>query len=637
MIILAVVVAASLAVGASADVEHIGQPCRARNVLAGRTVTDRASGREWFVLTNMNEDTGCELIFIDYMAGEGKAIRAPAGSGSWALDEVPGDRLIVGTFYDGQFMVFDLRKMEFIKTAAFPGESYIWDLAMGSDGRIYGGTYGGGKLGALDLNTYEVEDCGAPAPPNMYLRYLTSTPDGRIICNFGFEKPTTLIYYTTKKSFEPVPKHLQGAGVGVSWNGYYIYGSTVCDGKTLEKVDPPFPTPSADKGAWMVDAYASTPEVLVIKQGNSIFTFKTGDKELTFIADINLRGGRILAVSRDGAILGVRGQDYFIIDPGDKDLQLHRIPAESGPRPTMFLEVDDKGRIWGGPHFGQTLFWMDPATKKTVNTSNICDAGGEVYDVAFHNGKVYAAAYAGGDIVEYDPEAPWDQWGGANPKVFADVGDRGYIRPVAGICEGPDGKLYSGWMAKYGVYGGAVAITDPATGDTRLIENPLGEQAVSGLAVDEKFIYIGTSLGANGLPNKTGEAVKLGIIDRAAGKVIFEMPFEGASHVSKFALDSSVKRLAFAVDGRLRMFDTSSRKLLDDVSKNAPPVSSTTIRSLGDGSIIYSSDRSIVKMDLVNGKIETVAELPAKISCLVPGSGGVIYVSCGVDIYAVRK
>ena len=168
--------------------EKLGQPCRAFNVLAGRVVTHPA-GTESFVLTNMNESSGMELIFINIRDNTARTFKAPAGAGSWALLQVPGDRLVVGTYYDGTFMVFDLKTMAFIKSVKFPGEEYIWNLALGSDGRVYGGTYRGGKLGALDLESYAVEDLGRPeaAAPNLYLRNVSTTPDGRILCNFGTE------------------------------------------------------------------------------------------------------------------------------------------------------------------------------------------------------------------------------------------------------------------------------------------------------------------------------------------------------------------------------------------------------------------------------------------------------------------
>jgi hypothetical protein len=620
------------AVHAAPQVELIGQPCRAKNVLAARYVI-APDGKEWFVLTNMNETAGMELIFIDFRSNTGRAIRAPAGAGSWALLQVPGNRLIVGTFYDGVFMVFDLQRMEFVKVADFPGESYIWNLALGGDGRVYGGTYPGGKLGALDLATYTVEDCGAPASPNMYLRYVSALPDGRILCNFGMEKPVNLLYDPRTKKFEQAPPVLQGVSRGVSWNGYFLAGSQVLDGKTLQPVEPPFPLPPGE-GGWAVDVNLTTDEVLYLRQGNAVYRYMKGDEKPQLLASVDLRGGGIYAATARGELLGVRGQDYFVIQPGDTQVALKPIPVDSAPRPTLFLRLDSKGRLWGGPPFGQTLFWMDTRTQQTVNTGTICNAGGEVYDVAFVNDKVYAVAYAGGDIVQYDPNLAWDQWNNVNPRVIASVGEKGYIRPTAGVVAATDGRLYSGWMAKYGVYGGAVVITDLATGQTQLIENPLGEQAVEGLAVDERFIYVGTSLGANGLPNKTGESARFGVIDKATKKVVFQREFEGASGVRTFWLDTRTKRLAFSVDGKLYLFDTATREFTP--VSNAPKVGSRII-GLGDGRAYYSSGKTIVQLDMKAGATEDVVELPAGVSNVAVGRDGTQYASCGADIYRIRR
>jgi len=633
--ILVIIASVSLALAASsAEIVHLGQPCQARNVLAGRVVVGRATGREMFVLSNMNENSGAELIFIDPEKNTGTVYRAPAGAGSWALDEVPGDRLVVGTFYDGVFMVFDLRKMEFTKIAAFSGESYIWNLAFGSDGRVYGGTYGGGKLGALDLETYAVEDLGAPAPPNMYLRYVSALPDGRILCSFGQEKNTVLIFDPATKEFRPLPKSMVGISAGVTWHGYFLAGGRAFKGKTLYEVPPPFPNPPGGKSPAAVDAYVTTDDLLVLNQGTAVYAYRSGDKDLKLIADINLRG-RILASNRKGELLGVRGQDYFVIKPGDTKLHLKRIPGESAPRQTHFLRTDDRGRLWGGPTFGQTLWFMDTATKKATNTSTICDAGGEVYDVAFHDGKTYAIAYAGGDIVRYDADEPWNQWDNKNPKVIASVGAKGYIRPTGGAVFGPDGTLYSGWMARYGTYGGAVAITDPESGETELIENPLGEQAISGVAVDSKCIYVGSSLGANGLPNKTGESARFGVIDLSTRKVAFEHTFEGASGVRVLACDEKVGRVVVSVDGALKIFDSAKGEFIGGMPADLPAPTCNSVASFG-GSLYYASEKSIVRLDIGALTLEKLAEAPAKVENVALGPDRTVYFSSDIDVYAVK-
>ena len=625
-----------LAAGATAaELEHLGQPCRAKNILSGRVVVDRTTGREMLVLGDTNEGAGLELIFLDYERNTGKSYRAPAGSGSWALNEVPGDRLVIGTHYDGRFIVFDLKKMEFIGTAAFPGESYIWNLALGSDGRVYGGTYPGAKLGALDLETLKVEDCGAPAPPNLYLRYVSATPDGRILCSFGQEKPDALLYDPATKQFSPLPEQLAGVSVGVVWNGYFLAGAGAYKGGSFEVVDPaPFPTPPAEKGGWSVDTYMTAHDTLFLRQGKALYRYAKGAKELTLVAEVDLKGGRTLAGNSTGEVLGIRGQDYFVLKPGDQQVRLKRIPTESGPRPTLFLEADPEGKLWGGPHFGQTLFYLDPKTKRMVNTGTIVDGGGEVYDVAFHDGKTYAVSYAGGDITRYDPDEPWDQWNHRNPQSIARVSTSGYIRPIAGVMLGPDGKLYSGWMARYGTYGGAVAVTDPATGETDLIENPLGEQAVAGLAVDRKYAYIGTSLAGNGLPNKKGESSKFGMVGLGSRRVVYEKAFEGVTTVRVPGYDSKSARAAVSLDGRLLLFDSNSREFVSGL----PDLPRLTCNStaMNDGKLYYGSEKLVFALDMLTGEALKIAEAPAKITNVALGPDGRVYISVGVDVYAVR-
>jgi outer membrane protein assembly factor BamB len=616
--------------------QDLGEPCRAKQVLAGRVVVDRKDGRERFVLTNDNETHGCELIFIDPQKGTGKVYEAPAGAGSWALNEVPGDRLIVGTFYDGAFMTFDLKQMKFVQTSKFTGESYIWNLAMGGDGRVYGGTYPGGKLGALDLNTYAVEDCGAPTPPNQYLRVVSPMPDGRILCSFGMQKPTALIYSPAAKQFTPLPEQLVGASTGTVWNGYFIAGSRVYQGADLHLVSPPpFPVPPAEKGGWGVDDYITTPATLYLRQGNAIYRFSKGDSALTFIADLDLRGGRLLAGDSHGNVLGVRGQDYFVIHPGDTEIHLKPIPAEGRGRPILFLKADEHGRVWGGPHFGQTLFYYDPRHHKPVNTAAICDAGGEVYDVTFAGGKVYAASYAGGDITCYDPAAPWDQWNHKNPHPVVSVAPD-YIRPTGGILTGEDGKLYSGWTAKYGTYGGLVAVTDPATGKTEKYENPLGPQAINAVAVSGNIAYIGTSLDANGLPPNPTGSPQFGVLDLASHTILFHTEFPGANSVDAVVFDRKTQRVAIAVKGKLHLFDARAQKLVEDLPGDIPRLTCRAVLAHSGGAIVVGSESSVLRVDLQSGAVTTLATLPSRVTNVAVAPGGSVFAVCESRLYRLQ-
>lgn len=626
----------------------LGQPCRARQILGGTVVRDRKTGRELVVLTNMNEAQGAELIFLDVDRDRARVVRMPTGAGSWNVREVPGDRLVIGTFYDGSFVVYDLRAERFSPPVRFGKEEYLWNTAIGSDGRIYAGSYPGGRLGALDLDTMTVEDCGAPAPPNMYLRHVSATHDGRIFCSFSAQDPVEKLYDPRTRTWSDVPDPLKGThSVGV-WDGCTFAGSRLFAGPDLTPVEPTFPTPPPEGGPWAMDATLTTSSRLILRQGRAVYGWRKGEPQLTKLAEVELRGGRYLAVVEDGRLVGVRGQDYFVCRPGENTLKLRPIPGESSPRSLFFLRVDPQGRVWSGAPFGQTLTYFNPRTRKAVNTRTICDSGGEVYDVAFRDGCVYAVSYSGGDIVVYDPRKPWDQWNNRNPRTLASVSP-GYIRPTGGAVFGHDGMLYSGWMAAYGRYGGAVAITDPSSGKTRLIENPLGEQAVSGLAVDtrpeRKLAYVGTALWANGLPNKEGESPKFGVLDLEKGTVSYSCDFPGAASVRSVLFDPGTNLVVFVAGTALKVFDPDRSEFLDVPEDMplpqtplawAPPHPASRAKAVRRGGmILYGSGPDLIAFDLRQRSWSKLATAPVSIEKVAVSATGVVYAASGPSLYTI--
>lgn len=618
-----------------AKIEHLGRPCRARNVHAGVVVED--GGREWFVISNTNETANMELIFIDPKTDTGHVYRAPAGSGAWALEKIPGNRLMVGTYYDGMFMIFDVAKREWVKTLKFPGEDYIWTLAEGKDGRLYGGTYPGGKLGALDPETFAFEDLGAPGKPNLYLRQTSALPDGRIFCQFGYTDTKTMVFDPATKVFAPAPEAMQGVTVGVSWNGFFLAGDKAFRMPDLASVDPlPFPAPDSKDGVWAVDARLSDEKTLILRQGVTVFRYRPGDAALTKVLRMRQRGaGSLLATNENGEFFGIRGQDYFTLRPNQAKADLRIIPGEASPRATHFLTADDRGRLWGGPTFGQTLFYLDTRTGKLVNTRTVSDYGGEVYDAAVIDGICYAVAYAGGEVIRFDPDAPWDQVNHVNPKTIARVGPE-YIRPQAGVHVGPDGRLYSGWLAKYGVYGGALSITDPETGKTQVFKDPLGPRGVSALAaIDENLVLLGTTVYGNGLGNKKDDTAHLGLYDLRQKKAVHTLTILGAGSIGSIAYDPATRLAVLLAGGKLYRFDLEKRDLTD--LRGEEKVTGHGLALKGKR-ILYSVGKTLLARDLPGDESQfVVATLPSDIHKLTVAPDGIIFVACGADVYRITE
>ncbi|MCX7919377.1 MAG: hypothetical protein N3A72_07180 [bacterium] len=618
----------------SNNIEYLGQPCRAKNILSTLMVTDPKTGKESFVLCSSSEAAHIELIVIDFENNTGQVFNAPTSEGAWALQLVSGNRLVIGTYYDGYFLVFDLNRMQFIKSIKFPGESYIWNFAIGNDGRIYGGTYPHAKLGALNMDSYEIETFDSPTvKENMYLRYVFPTADGRILCTYIAKEIVTVIFDPKTKQFSPVPKELNGLSSAVIWEGYLCTRNKVYDGVTLALLESlPFPKPPNETLDWSILPGLSNATTLYLRQGQTIYRYTKDMTALELVAELDSRlVGSVRATSRTGKLLGIIGQKYFVITPGNQKMEIRPFPVETAGRPPMFLKSDGKGRIWGGPEFGQTLFWVDTKTKKYVNTDVVSSHGGEVYDVTFYQGKVYPVAYAGGEVIEYDPEKPFDLWNG-NPRTIARFGPE-YIRPYAGIKIGPDNKLYSGWWIKYGGYGGAISITDPITGKSELIKNPLGQMNISGIAVNDKYIFVGTTLMANGLPNNPDGNPAFGMVDISSREVMFTQEFDRNNFVTVHDLVVDVKTglVAFAVDKQLYLFNPKNKQFVK-LNPELPAVTGTIIAP-GDGYIYFGSANRLVKFSLISRKVTDSVEFPENVNKIAMDVDGTIYVSCRADLF----
>lgn len=347
---------------------------------------------------------------------------------------------------------------------------------------------------------------------------------------------------------------------------------------------------------------------------------------------MNLYGGKPLAVNRNFEVCGVRGQDYFVLDSSSKNINLQKIPVESGPRPIAVIKIDPLDRIWVASPIGSTIFSVDLSNQIITEISDI---GRQVGDLSFFNDKIYAVSYTGGDITEYNPAIEWDKLYGTNPRLIAKVGPA-YIRPTGGVVTGLNGLLYSGWMARYNIYGGALAITNLLdNGKTEILENPLGQQAISGVAVDEDFIYLGTSLRGNGLPIKRGESAQIGVFDITTKSVIFQLSFDRAIEVTSIICNPELNLVAMLVMGRLHIFNPNNQEFVKNPILDSFSVTSRSIAftSKSDSLIYYGVENSLFTISPETLKTKKILEMSTPISHIRLDKNENVYIVCRAEIF----
>jgi len=503
--------------------EQLGEPCRNFNILNYTTVKDPLDNREKLLLSNYVAGGVGSLIFIDSLTGEGESVELPGDGGAWGLLNWRNQKVLVGTCPDYAYIhCLDLKTRTWEKSLRDDNEKYIWKLAEGSDGMIYGCTYPGCSLLRYDPINRQLINLGRVSdnPKNLYARPIFGEAKGYIIVNGGYEEPFMKAWDIQKEVFIPFGR---GDAVVQRITNDYIY------------------TESPKYGAEWYD-----PVTLQRIEDDSLLSQMEPHQE------IEIGGGKrkgVIAL-QDGRRAGVRGQEYFIADRMDVPPALKRIPTEAPATRIHTLTSDAGGGIWGSSEFGQTIFHYDPQSGEYWNTSAVCDEGGEVYGMVFVNKKLYMTSYIGGDHIVYDPEQQWDQINNMNPKTLRSIGPE-LVRPESRSVLGPDGNVWTGWAAKYGTYGGGISCICTSTYQVKSWNDPIPGQQVTFITADDRHIYFTTNSGGNGLENR-GERNHL-VVWSSDGAEIRRHLFEPGSEAG--ALLVRHNRIWIGIGTELRSYD----------------------------------------------------------------------------------
>ncbi|MDI4644997.1 hypothetical protein [Cohnella hashimotonis] len=519
---------------------RVGQPCSNFNILATAVVRDPSDGRDKFVLSNYAMGGTGSIILIDPLSGEGESFGLPVGPGAWGLVNWKNEKLIVGTCVDQAYLhAFDLRTRQWAKTLVSEGEAYFWQMTLGSDGNVYGGTYPGCSLMKYDPASHTLVNLGqvSDVEGNQYSRPVWGEAPGYILVNYGYNVAGMKAYVIGDGTF----RDFGAPGEQIKW----VTDKLICAEK--------------DQRLSYYDAATLLPFDKVVDDGQIPRT------------SITLPNLQKVSVRRLGhnRLAGVRGQDYFIAaepeNPEDFDrplpVALKKIPAAPPPTAIFTLQSDGRGKLWGSSGFGQTVFSIEPHTGSVWNSSSVCNEGGEVYGLQFACDRLFMSAYAGGDHIVYDPSSSWDQLNNVNPRTLRSVAPE-LIRPEGRSVVGPDDAVWTGWSARYGVYGGGLSRIDPDSLEVESWLHPVPAQQIAGMAADDKYVYFTTNGGASGLPHR-----------QVPCRFVIWAPRSGIVHEEILPEDQEAGNAIVALGGKvvfgagleIRIYDPDRRTLIHAV------------------------------------------------------------------------
>lgn len=487
-------------------------------VQARALVQDRKLGRSVLYLASYGSERGM-LIALDYVNGVAEEYEFPQGVTAWNLIQARDELLYIGAYAPGRLLAFDTLNRRFVPLPDTPGrmegrETVVCDLAEGADGNIYLGTYPDCRLLRYLPDEDRIESIVQLAADEMYVRWMSSLPDGRVACFVGCRRSRLVVVEpNTGEMLCLTPDRLQGPS---NWSQPYVVGTHLVhmaqDPRTGTRVlavydwstgafldclpwrggNDPVIIGSGPEGGLLLGTRGDGIEEWQLPEGNTRPVWP-----VLSLPDVPVTAAYL---DREGRLVGQSGREYWVAEPGTGRVDVRPLPAQGAFIAPLGLKALSSGEIWGSFHLGQSIFRVVGGGETAESYGPVVEVGGEVYDIEERDGSLLMASYVEAVLSRFDPRERWQPGldADANPRELLRIGNDQY-RPCAGVTWAPDGRLAIGTMAKYGIAGGALSFYDPATGTLEVVRDPIPGQAVTALDGDGTHLCAGTSIHSNGV------------------------------------------------------------------------------------------------------------------------------------------
>lgn len=201
--------------------------------------------------------------------------------------------------------------------------------------------------------------------------------------------------------------------------------------------------------------------------------------------NVALAGDKLIVVTRYGEFL------RYDAETGALEIS-KRLPTDAVGHVDCLVRID-KDRLLGTPFITQRFWEVNLRTKQGRDCGKAAPGGGEILQTWKLGGKIYMAAYTGGELVEYEPSLPANF--PENPRVVADPPQG--MRPVAAANDGR--HIFYSCSAPYGTLGSVLTKYDTKTGIASYRVNPLPDQQIQSLWYDKPThsLIAGTTMQAD--------------------------------------------------------------------------------------------------------------------------------------------
>jgi streptogramin lyase len=517
----------------------------------------------------------------------------------------PDGRLYMGTAEKGQLHRLDARQGRLENLGvAIPGETYLLDVAASQEGIIYGGTYPGTKLFAYEIATGTFRDLGRMDPEEMYASSVEVYDD-------------------------PVQGPKVYVGVGAAHTGLWVY--TV---RTGEK-----------KMIWPEERIPGGSHVETLADGRvHAYSYKSGTwyrivedrlEPHTRESHPGWSPGR----TKDRELVRYDGERTLtVLSPdGQQTVREYTFSCEGAGTHLFSLGVGPDGGLYGSTYMPLRLFRYRPATGQSEDLgSPHLIAGGEIYSLLAHEGKLYTAAYGDAELSVYDPTRPWRKGRepDSNPRVIGVLGD-GQDRPGRMVV-GPDQKIYVASLPDYGEYGGAISRYDPATDKIQVFRNLIPQQGIWTIALTPQGLLAGgSSIYGGGGTQPVAEAAVLFLWDPQREEVVWQQALEPTVKMIQALAVGPEGWVWAAAENHLWALDPATRQVVYQADLPFGNILNNALLAGPDGALLGLAGATVFRLEPGTHELTALGEYPgAGTNCVV--LDGSLYFGAGTHLVRLR-
>lgn len=565
---------------------------------------------------------GYQLLLIDATTGRTEDHALPFKPGDYPYASILSTSNKFYTHFNSHFIEFDPVKRAF----TFSRETMPrMAMSMTEDDRgvIWSATYPDSGLVSFNPRTREFKDHGSLNKENwlQYPRNLAADDAGWIYMSIGTTRGQLVM-------FNPQTAKATALLSDAERSEWYPGATRDLDGRVYVSPKPGSP----DK--W-----------LVLYKGQATWTNPPAPRRpKTYIA-----GSQGLFHDRFPSGKRIKNFDLLNRELVIEDAKSGAVKAlpfdyQSEGASVMGLAAAPDGTLCGGTAFPMRFFSFDPRADKWIHR----DAFGKQWNTIARQGdRFFIGAYTGGDLLEWDPAAPWAEASPGktkgNPQLLGEA--KPAINRPHRLFAHPDGKtIVMGGTPAYGATGGGLLFWDRETRQSRLLphEQLLRDHATMSLvplAGDKLLGGTTTAPGTGG--EKKAKAAELYILDLRTLKVEWHAP--GLPDVQEYTdLCTAPNGLVFgfADAKRFFVFDPAKREVVHTAA-NGKQLGET---SSGQGPRVFVRGpketiyvllrKGIARLDPATFKLTLLAESPVRIGCGGDYLDGRIYFGNGSHVYS---